>query len=213
MTYLGTEWASNPIVRRDVPVWQLVKSCGGERFPERAKELMRIMDVRPTWRMHAVSDGQRRRVQIILGLLQPWRVLLLDEVTVDLDVIVRKDLLSFLKAETATGATVVYATHIFDGLSDWPTHVVHMRDGKIQTFRNAENFPELDAVKHKDRFDSCLLLVVEQWLREDLNESRRLRAVAARAESKEEGGPTLWDDLKDDMKTHGDKYYDYWTRE
>jgi CCR4-NOT complex subunit CAF16 len=46
--------------------------------------------------MHQVSDGQRRRVQIVLGLLQPWDVLLLDEVTVDLDVVVRANLLNFL---------------------------------------------------------------------------------------------------------------------
>lgn len=50
------------------------------------------------------------------GLLQPWELLLLDEVTVDLDVLVRADFLAFLKEETETrGATIVYATHIFDG--------------------------------------------------------------------------------------------------
>jgi CCR4-NOT complex subunit CAF16 len=64
------------------------------------------MDVDINWRMHQVSDGQRRRVQIVLGLLMPWDVLLLDEVTVDLDVVVRSNLLNFLKRETETrGAT------------------------------------------------------------------------------------------------------------
>lgn len=64
------------------------------------------MDVDVNWHMHQVSDGQRRRVQIVLGLLMPWEVLLLDEVTVDLDVVVRSNLLNFLKKETETrGAT------------------------------------------------------------------------------------------------------------
>lgn len=64
------------------------------------------MDVNVNWHMHQVSDGQRRRVQIVLGLLMPWEVLLLDEVTVDLDVVVRANLLAFLKKETETrGAT------------------------------------------------------------------------------------------------------------
>lgn len=75
--------------------------------------------------MHKVSDGQRRRVQICLGLLHPFQVslslshshslvysilelslnaflvqvLLLDEVTVDLDVVARMDLLEFFKEE------------------------------------------------------------------------------------------------------------------
>ena len=37
------------------------------------------MDVSVDWHMHQISDGQRRRVQIILGLLEPWEILLLDE--------------------------------------------------------------------------------------------------------------------------------------
>ncbi len=40
-------------------------------------------------RLNKVSDGQRRRVQICLGLLKPYQVLLLDEITVDLDVVGR----------------------------------------------------------------------------------------------------------------------------
>ena len=60
-----------------------------------------------------------------MGLLRPWKVLLLDEVTVDLDVLVRSDLLSFLRRETESRTcTIVYCTHIFDGLSGWPTHLL-----------------------------------------------------------------------------------------
>jgi ABC-type uncharacterized transport system ATPase subunit len=33
-----------------------------------------------TRHMHAISDGERRRVQICMGLMKPWDVLLLDEV-------------------------------------------------------------------------------------------------------------------------------------
>jgi CCR4-NOT complex subunit CAF16 len=47
--------------------------------------------------MHQVSDGQRRRVQIFIGLLRPFKVLLLDEVTVSLDVVVRQDLLRWVE--------------------------------------------------------------------------------------------------------------------
>lgn len=45
--------------------------------------------------------------------MAPWNLLLLDEVTVDLDVLVRTRLLAFLKEETIERkATVLYATHI-----------------------------------------------------------------------------------------------------
>jgi len=69
--------------------------------------------------MHNISDGERRRVQLCMGLMSPWDVLFLDEVTVDLDVLVRDELLSFLRAESESrGATILYATHIFDGDSE-----------------------------------------------------------------------------------------------
>ncbi|KAJ3119466.1 CCR4-NOT regulatory complex component [Physocladia obscura] len=113
ITYLGTEWAHNPIVRRDVPESRLLKTLGAERHQERCSRLLEIMDVNVDWHMHEVSDGQRRRVQIVLGLMEPWDILLLDEVTVDLDVLVRKDLVDFLKEEaTLRNATIIYATHI-----------------------------------------------------------------------------------------------------
>lgn len=55
----------------------------------------------------------------------PPQVLLLDEITVDLDVLARADLLTFLVSECAErGATIIYATHIFDGLDKWATHIV-----------------------------------------------------------------------------------------
>lgn len=110
---------------------------------------MRYRDVDLAWHMHEVSDGERRRVQIVSGLMAPWQMLLLDEVrpslfpssdpcslllpqvTVDLDVLVRSRLLAFLVEECETrGATLLYATHIFDGLDAFPTHLCHIQLGR-----------------------------------------------------------------------------------
>ena len=56
-----------------------------------------------------------------------FQVLLLDEITVDLDVLARANLLKYLSKECEQrGATIIYATHIFDGLEDWPTHIVSL---------------------------------------------------------------------------------------
>merc|ERR1719446_679892 len=96
-------------------------------FPERRDRLIEILGINAEGRMHIVSDGQRRRVQLFLGLLRPFELLLLDEVTTALDVVVRQDLLRWLQRETEIrGATIIYATHIFDGLDDWPTHIHYL---------------------------------------------------------------------------------------
>lgn len=172
---MGTEWATNPVVRGDLPVSRLLSTSGQSTYPERTAELLEIMDANPEWRMNTTSDGERRRVQIVMGLMKPFRALLLDEVTVDLDVVVRQDLLAFLKKESEErSATIVYATHIFDGLGTWPTHIAHMSGGRILAVHKITEIPELIEFSKQtsDSGMSPLMRVVEKWLREDLKRRR-----------------------------------------
>lgn len=39
-----------------------------------AVHAVQVLDVNPGWRMNTVSDGQRRRVQLVMGLLKPFKV-------------------------------------------------------------------------------------------------------------------------------------------
>jgi ABC-type uncharacterized transport system ATPase subunit len=72
--------AMNPVVRSDIRVSVFLDSVGGYRHKERRDQLLDILDVDLDWRMHTISDGERRRVQLCFGLMAPWDVLLLDEV-------------------------------------------------------------------------------------------------------------------------------------
>ncbi|KVH96385.1 AAA+ ATPase domain-containing protein [Cynara cardunculus var. scolymus] len=127
-----------------------------------------VLDIDLSWRMHKVSDGQRRRVQICMGLLKEFKVLLLDEITVDLDVLARADLLTFLRKECEEhGATIIYATHIFDGLENWPSHIVYVAHGKLQLASTMEEV--------KNMSNLSLMRTVEQWLRKERDEERKRR--------------------------------------
>jgi CCR4-NOT complex subunit CAF16 len=170
VTYLGMEWTMNSITRTDIDVPTLLSSVGGDAYPERRDELVRILDVDMKWRLHAVSDGERRRVQLCMGLIRPWTVLLLDEITVDLDLLSRYNFLQFLKRETETrSCTIVYATHILDNLADWPTHLVHMSLGKVRQSKTMETL-DVEAIKGGRTGNSLLGELVLEWLREDLAE-------------------------------------------
>lgn len=170
VTYLGLEWVLNPIVRSDIGVPELLKSVGGDHYPERRDELVRILDVDLSWHLHAVSDGERRRVQLCMGLLRPWTVLLLDEITVDLDLLSRHNFLQFLKKETETrDCTIVYATHILDNLAQWPSHLVHMSLGKVKKWGPIDTF-EVPRTDGGEEGNSRLGQLVMSWLREDLAE-------------------------------------------
>ncbi|OAL68844.1 ABC transporter [Trichophyton violaceum] len=168
VTYLGTEWVLNPIVRTDIDVPTLLASVGGDYYTERRDELVDILDIDMSWHMHAVSDGERRRVQLAMGLLRPWNLFLLDEITVDLDLLSRSNFLDFLKRETERRpCTIVYATHILDNLAQWPTHLVHMHMGHVRDWGSMEKF-----YSNRPRMseNSQLGELVLEWLRKDMKE-------------------------------------------
>ncbi|XWS31405.1 hypothetical protein CRYUN_Cryun23aG0072800 [Craigia yunnanensis] len=166
LAYLGGSWSKTIGSAGEVP---LQGDFSAEHMifgiegidPVRREKLIELLDIDLQWRMHKVSDGQRRRVQICMGLLHPFQVLLLDEVTVDLDVVARMDLLDFFKEECEQrGATIVYATHIFDGLETWATHLAYIQHGEL---KRSEKLTEVKELKSSEN----LLSVVEAWLRSE----------------------------------------------
>jgi CCR4-NOT complex subunit CAF16 len=133
--------------------------------PARRDRLIGLLGVDPEWHMHRVSDGQRRRVQLLLGLMHPRRVLLLDEITTDLDLLARQDLLDFLREESEErSVTIVYATHILDRLESWATHVCALRAGRVAWMGPVDAMPELAAARAAGQA-SPLYGAVLAWLR------------------------------------------------
>ncbi len=133
--------------------------------PDRKNRLVSLLKVDPDWHMHRVSAGQRRRVQLLMELLYAKPLLLLDEATSDLDIVVRSDLLEFLREETELrNACVFYATHVFDGLEDWATHLSALENGKLERSKPLETIRELGDLKRMG-ISSPLYKLVEQWIR------------------------------------------------
>lgn len=65
---------------------------------------------------------------------------------------------SFGSGVQQRGASIVYATHIFDGLETWATHIAYVEDGKLKRAQPISEVPELSKSK-------TLIRVVEPWLR------------------------------------------------
>ena len=164
LSYLGTAWRRDiafagygVALQGDFSAGEMIRGVKGVDEERRAR-LVDLLRIDESWRMMRVSDGQRRRVQICLGLLKPYKVLLLDEITVDLDIVGRLALLEFLEEEcTARGCTIIYATHIFDGIEPWITHYCYLENGELKRGGEVADFAELKSQK--------LLHVVEGWLR------------------------------------------------
>ena len=179
LTYLGAAWrrdascgGSGAPLTADLGAGALLDAIPGAD-PARRDALIDLLGIDREWRLHRLSDGQRRRVQIAAGLIHPFRVLLLDEVTVDMDVLGRANLLAWLQSESESrGAVIIYSTHIFDGLAGWATHLAHVSNGRLATFGDATNVPALAS-------GGKLLPIVDGWLRRE-RDAARAAGVAAR---------------------------------
>lgn len=100
-------------------------------YPERNKELLSILKINEEWRLNSVSDGQRKRIQLYLNLIKPFKICLLDEITVNLDLLVKDRLMNYLKKESLSRkCCIVYVTHIFDGLNDWCSDLIYLKKNK-----------------------------------------------------------------------------------
>ena len=80
----------------------------------------------------ALSNGERRKVMFARALIQRPRLLLLDDPFAGLDRAFRERLHGILAERVADGMAVVFSTPRASDLGDLPTHVMALREGKVE---------------------------------------------------------------------------------
>lgn len=137
VAYLGGTWKRRRTGFEGVCPYTMDCAAGDmmakwqEQYRERRDELVRLLGINLRWRMHECSDGQRKKVRIMIKLLRPFQLCVIDEFAADLDIFSRNRFFGYLTRECATrGASVVYATHIFDQADSWATHIAFMQLNK-----------------------------------------------------------------------------------
>ena len=168
LAYLGNRW-----IRQDAFCGQSTYNCDicvedvmktwQENNIERRNELIKVLEIDLKWRMHQVSDGQRKKVQIMIALLKPFKLVLIDEFLSELDIVIRDKVFQYLKKECKLrNGSIIYATHVFDDLDNWMDSVVYISNGvcenKIDMKYFIENTTLYNAVKNKLLNDKQLKL-------------------------------------------------------
>tara|TARA_Y100000361_G_scaffold56790_1_gene49613 strand:+ start:5267 stop:6082 length:816 start_codon:yes stop_codon:yes gene_type:complete len=151
IAYIDNNWGTQTVAFSgyNVPLHSslLVKDMMKDlknKYPERNKELLELLCINPEWRLNAVSEGQRKRVQLYLNLIKPFKICLLDEITVNLDLLVKDRFMNYLKRETARrNCCIVYVTHIFDGLEEWGTKLIYMKNSNDISITNVNTIPSI----------------------------------------------------------------------
>lgn len=138
VAYLGGTWKRRRTgfegvcpYTMDSPASEMMEKWQNE-FKDRRDELVRVLGINLKWKMNECSDGQRKKVRIMIKLLRPFQLCVIDEFAADLDIFSRKRFFDFLTRECEErGASVVYCTHIFDQADDWASHVAFMQLDKV----------------------------------------------------------------------------------
>jgi ABC-2 type transport system ATP-binding protein len=105
-----------------------------------------------------LSGGQRTRVSLAVALLGAPKLLILDEPTVGLDPVLRRDLWQFFQRLAADGASLIVSSHVMDEARRCD-RLVLVRDGHIV----ADDTPDgILAATGTTDFDDAFLALVER---------------------------------------------------
>jgi ABC-2 type transport system ATP-binding protein len=107
--------------------------------------------------VNRLSGGQRARVSLATALLGEPDLLVLDEPTVGLDPVLRRDLWELFHRIAAGGATMLVSSHVMDE-ADRCDALLLLRDGRLLAQATPD---ELRAQTGVDDLDSAFLRLVE----------------------------------------------------
>ncbi len=106
----------------------------------------------------SLSGGQRARVSLATALLGNPEVLVLDEPTVGLDPVLRRDLWAHFRRLADSGVTLLVSSHVMDE-AEHCDELFLMRDGQMITTETPE---ELRRRTGKQNLEDAFLALIEQ---------------------------------------------------
>ncbi len=103
-------------------------------FKRMEKRVLDLLDIGPFYQTFAreLSLGQRMRADLGMMLLHSPELILLDEPTLGLDVLAKRQMIAFLKQLNAEeGTTVVVTSHDMDDLEEMARRILLISEGKL----------------------------------------------------------------------------------
>ena len=138
--------ALNPVlsIREQIhDVLEIHKGLNGKEADDRAKELLALVDIdydRLDSYPHQLSGGMKQRMVIAIALAIMPPIIIMDEPTTALDVIVEREIISkVIDLRKKLGFTILFITHDLNLLLEFADRLAIMKNGKIV---------ELDEVKN-----------------------------------------------------------------
>ena len=126
-------WWDHPVIQSfewKKVVWGIPESL----YQENLKLVMELLELEPLMKTFAreLSLGQRMRADLGMMLLHSPELILLDEPTLGLDVVAKRQMIDFLKRiNRENGVTIVVTSHDMDDLEEMAERILMISGGKI----------------------------------------------------------------------------------
>ena len=134
-----------------------------------------------------LSLGQRRKAELVASIINRPKVLFLDEPTIGLDVISKKELVNFIKKLSEDyGTTIIYTSHDLKEIEECCSKIIYLENGRItydgntNQFKNKRNLfsvkitfnNKLDKTIYTNCIDdyTCYCLIEKDKLNEYINQ-------------------------------------------
>ncbi len=127
---------------------------------ERIRALSEIFSLEPVWRQRSrtLSGGWQRRLSIAMALVSEPEILFLDEPTLGLDVLARRELWRFI--ESLKGRmTILLTTHYLEEAEALSDRVLILKDGRL---RAAGTPQELKRQAATDSFEEAFVRICRE---------------------------------------------------
>jgi len=138
--------ALNPVLTISEQIEDVLRehsSLKGQAIQDRTKELLSLIDIdisRLDSYPHQLSGGMRQRVVIAIALALMPPLIIMDEPTTALDVIVEREIIAkIIELRKNLGFTILFITHDLNLLLEFADRVAVMKSGKLVEIDSAQN--------------------------------------------------------------------------
>jgi ABC-2 type transport system ATP-binding protein len=97
-----------------------------------ARELLETFGLDPTEKIKELSKGMRAQAGLIAAVAHRPELLILDEPSSGLDIVVRRDILNaIVRAVADDGRTVIFSSHLLDEVERMSDHITLIHQGRV----------------------------------------------------------------------------------
>ena len=154
-----TAVAENLTVRENLELMAKIYGFTQEKRNERVAEMQRMfkLDEVMEQRTKTLSGGWKRRVSIAMALISEPEVLFLDEPTLGLDVLARRELWSAIQSLKGS-MTMILTTHYMEEAEQLSDRIAIMVSGKL---RAVGTLSELEALTGEKGLENAFIKIAE----------------------------------------------------